>query len=57
MTDPIPQATPADLAAQATPVVDDGTDHDDLPDAPLETDPADFQEQNQPVPVPDDDYR
>jgi hypothetical protein len=56
MTDPFPQADPADLAAQAAPVDDDGIDRDDLPDAPLESDPADFQEQNQSVPV-DDDYR
>jgi hypothetical protein len=56
MTDPFSQATPADLAEQAAPVDDDGTDSADLPDAPLESDPADYQEQNQSVPV-DEDYR
>ena len=55
MTDPFPQATPADLAEQAT-SVDDENDAEDLSDAPLESNPADFQEQHQPVPIDDDEH-
>ncbi len=53
MTEPFPQASPADLVEQATPVGDDEVD--EVSDAPLETDPADFQEQHQSVPVDDDE--
>jgi hypothetical protein len=52
--EPLPQADPADIAEQVTPV-DDSAEYDVETDVPLETDPADFQEQQQIVPD-DEDY-
>jgi hypothetical protein len=59
MTEPVPEASDADLAEQSVPV-DDAAEDVDVPADDLsmsaEADPADLLEQHQSVPSPDDDY-
>lgn len=50
------QVPEADATEQRIPVLDDGTDVRELPDAmPLEADPADVTDQRQVVPLDDED--
>lgn len=57
MTEPVPEASDADLAEQAVPV-NDPTDDLRVDDFPVsaEADAADLLEQHRSAPLPDDDY-
>jgi len=55
---PLPEASDGDLAEQQQVAVPDLDSDDEVtsPSVPLEADPADAVEQQQPVPDPDEDY-
>ncbi|CAJ1510182.1 hypothetical protein [[Mycobacterium] burgundiense] len=55
-SDPLPQADPADVAAQAAAVEDPAHDDEPVTEVPLETDPVDYSEQREVVDLSDDGY-